>query len=223
MVSWVTAESGHEHTESREDSRRRHFIPTLYLGSECLRLDSRTIRHLRPFGFRYLCCEWNSTPLVVSAECHFSIMVLILKSLERFCIRTIASTMTFLSRFISVGFAILVVGAVHAVDPRSNVQRLTVTGEDGHQPPELVNRPRCEVSADCDYGHICDDHLRRCTMGCKSSFDCFRGHTCVHGKCLTPHDTECAGYHIYCFEDIDCCSGNCRVEFWTLWRWCGHG
>jgi hypothetical protein len=131
--------------------------------------------------------------------------------------------MAFISRFICVAFAILLPDIVHAVDPKSKIQRLTGPGEDGHRPPEMVDRTRCEVNADCDYGHICDGHLLRCKMGCKRSFDCFRGYTCVHGKCLTDHGTECAGYHSYCLEDSDCCSGNCRAEFWTLWKWCGHG
>ncbi|GIJ83983.1 hypothetical protein Asppvi_002816 [Aspergillus pseudoviridinutans] len=87
--------------------------------------------------------------------------------------------MAFIPQFICVAFAILLVGVVHGVDSKPKIQHLMGPGEEGHRPPEMVDRARCEVSADCDYGHICDEHLR-CTMGCKGSFDCFRGHTLLN-------------------------------------------
>ncbi|GFF94404.1 LOW QUALITY PROTEIN: hypothetical protein IFM47457_09878 [Aspergillus lentulus] len=53
--------------------------------------------------------------------------------------------MAFIPQFICVASAILLLDVVHAVDPKSKIQRLTGPGEDGHRPPEMVDRPKSRI------------------------------------------------------------------------------
>lgn len=79
-MSWVTAQSGHEHIMSRgRPSAQALNTNSLY---RVRVLGVGLVRDLafRLFELRYLCCESNITPLMVSVWWPVSIMVLIWES-----------------------------------------------------------------------------------------------------------------------------------------------